>query len=134
MGEILKSMGIPYAMIRPTLVIGNGDLLANKMAWPQRRFPVFPVFRNGDCRVQPVNAIDVAARAVGAGSPGDCFVADAAGPDTFTLEELYKLLATAAGSRVRFVQTHPTVGCSMTKLVGLALRDVVFTWDEVRSR
>ncbi len=30
-------MGIPYAMIRPTLVIGNGDLLANKMAWPQRR-------------------------------------------------------------------------------------------------
>ena len=31
--EILKETGIPYAIIRPTLVFGEGDLLLNNMAW-----------------------------------------------------------------------------------------------------
>ena len=39
----------------------------------------------------------------------------------------------AVGARVRLVHTHPTVGYCMTKLVGLALRDVVLTRDEVRA-
>ena len=51
-------------------------------------------------------------------------IADAAGPDTFTLEELHRLLATTVSSRVSLVQTHPTVGYSMAKLVGLSLRDL----------
>ena len=46
--EILKDTGIPYAIIRPTLVFGEGDLLLNNMAWALRRFPVFPVFGSGD--------------------------------------------------------------------------------------
>ena len=32
MEEILTGMGIPYAIIRPTLVFGEGDLLLNNMA------------------------------------------------------------------------------------------------------
>ena len=42
--EILKGMGIPHAIIRPTLVFGEGDLLLSNMAWALRRFPIFPVF------------------------------------------------------------------------------------------
>ena len=52
--EILTGMGIPYAIIRPTLVFGEGDLLLNNMAWALRRFPVFPVFGDGDYRIQPI--------------------------------------------------------------------------------
>ena len=52
--EILKASGLSYAIIRPTLVFGEGDLLLNNMAWALRRFPVFPVFGNGDYRVQPI--------------------------------------------------------------------------------
>ena len=40
--EILKSSDLSYAIIRPTLVFGKGDLLLNNMAWALRRFPVFP--------------------------------------------------------------------------------------------
>ena len=32
MEKILKGMGIPYAIIRPTLVFGEGGLLLNNMA------------------------------------------------------------------------------------------------------
>ena len=129
--EILKETGIPYAIIRPTLVFGEGDLLLNNMAWVLRRFPVFPVFGRGDYPVQPVYAEDLAGQAVAAGSQNENTVADAAGPDTFTFEELLRLLAKAVNARVRLVHTPPSLGFALTRLVGLLLRDVVLTCDEV---
>ena len=129
--EILTGMGIPYAIIRHTLVFGEGDLLLNNMAWALRSFPVFPVFGRGDYPVQPVYAEDPAAQAVDASSSGESFVADAAGPETFTFEELPRLLASSVGARVRLVHTPPPLGFALTRLVGLLLRDVVLTRDEV---
>ncbi len=57
-------------------------------------------------------------------------VADAAGPETFSFEELLRLLAQAVGTRVRLVHTPPPLGYALTRLVGL-LRDVVLRRDEV---
>ena len=54
--DMLVGLGIPYAIIRPTLVYGDGDLLLNNMAWALRRFPLFPVCGSGDYPVQPVYA------------------------------------------------------------------------------
>ena len=121
--EMLKSLGIPYAIIRPTLVFGEGDLLLNNMAWALRRFPVFPIFGNGDYPVQPIYAGDLAAQALAAGSQSKNTVADAAGPDTFTFEELLRLLAKAVNARVRLVHTSPSLGFALTRLVGLLLRE-----------
>ena len=84
--DMLKGLGVPYAIIRPTLVFGEGDLLLNNMAWALRRFPVFPVCGNGDYPVQPVYVEDVAAQAVEAGAQSESSVADAAGPDTISFE------------------------------------------------
>ena len=129
--EILQDIGIPSAIIRPTLVFGEGDLLLNNMAWALRRFPVFPVFGRGDYRVQPIYAGDLAALAVAVGSQSENNVADAAGPDTFTFEELLRLLAEAVDARVRLVHTPPSLGLALTRLAGLMLRDVVLTKNEV---
>ncbi len=129
--EILKGMGVSHAIIRPTLVFGEGDLLLNNMAWALRRFPVFPVYGSGDCLIQPVFAEDLAAQAVEAGSGRENVVTDAAGPETFSFEELLSLLAEAVGARVRLVRTPPSVGFALTRLAGLLLRDVVLTRDQV---
>ena len=129
--EILTGMGIPYAIIRPTLVFGEGDLLLNNMAWALRRFPVFPVFGDGDYRVQPIYAEDLAALAVAAGSDGENSIADAAGPETFSFEELLSLLASAVGARVRLVHTPLPVEFALVHLVGLLLRNVVLTRGKV---
>ena len=48
MEEILGSLGVPYTIVRPTLVFGEGDLLLNNVAWALRRFSVFPVFGRGE--------------------------------------------------------------------------------------
>ena len=124
-------LGVPYAIIRPTLVFGVGDLLLNNMAWALRRFPVFPVYGNGDYPVQPVCIEDLATQAVKAGSQRENSVADAAGPDTVTFEALLRLLATSMGVRRWFLHTPPSVGLALTGLVGLLMRDVALTRDEV---
>lgn len=99
--EALRGLGVPYAIIRPTLVFGIGDLLVNNMAWALRRFPVFPVYGSGDYTVQPVYVEDLATQAVKAGSHGDSFTVDAAGPDTLTFNDLLRLLASSMGIRRR---------------------------------
>ena len=84
---ILADTGVQYAIIRPTLIFGAGDLLLNNMAWALRRFPIYPVFGRGDYSVQPVYAGDVADQTVEAGSQPENSIADAAGPETFSYEQ-----------------------------------------------
>ena len=129
--DMLTNLGIPYAIIRPTLVFGVGDLLLNNMAWALRRFPVFPVYGNGDYPVQPVYVEDLAAQAVEAGSQSENSVADAAGPDTFSFEALLRLLGSSMGVRARLVRTPPLVGLALTGMVGFLMRDMALTRDEV---
>ena len=103
-GDMLVDLGIPYAIIRPTPVFGVGDLLLNNMAWALLRFPVFPVYGNGDYPVQPAYVEDLAAQVVEAGSQGENSVTDAAGPDTFSFKA-----ASPAGlldGRPKVVPTH----------------------------
>ena len=129
--DMPKGLGVPYAIIRPTLVFGVGDLLLNNMAWALLRFPVFPVYGSGDYPVQPVYVEDVAAQAVEAGSQSESSVADAAGPDTLSFEALLRLLASTMGVRRWFPHTPPRVGLALTGLVGLLMRDMALTRDEV---
>ena len=129
--EALKSYGIPYAIIRPTLVFGKDDLLLNNIAWALRRFPFFPIYGKGEYRVQPIFAEDLAAQIVAAASSSESFTADAAGPDTMSFADLLRLMASAMGIRSRLVPTPPTVGLALTSMIGLLMRDVVLTRDEV---
>ena len=131
--DMLMGLGVPYAIIRPTLVFGEGDLLLNNMAWALRRFPLFPVYGRGDYLVQPVYVEDLAAQAVEAGSQSESFVVDAAGPDTFSFEALLRLLASSMGLRARLVHTPPRLGLALTGLVGLLMRDTALTREEVEG-
>ena len=129
--EALQGVGVPYAIIRPTLVFGEGDILVNNIAWALRRLPIFPVYGGGAYPVQPVFVEDLAAQAVEAGSQRGNSVSDAAGPDTMSFGELLRLLIAAVGVRSRLVHTPPSVGLALTGLVGLLMRDVILTRDEI---
>jgi len=49
--EALVESGLPYSIVRPTLVFGTEDILVNNIAWMLRRFPLFPIFGTGVYRV-----------------------------------------------------------------------------------
>ena len=128
---MLVGLGVPYAIIRPTLVFGVGDLLLNNIAWALRRFPVLPVYGNGDYPVQPVYVEDLAPMPWRPAPQSESSVADAAGPDTFSFEALLRLLASLNG-RPNVVPTHASArGLALTGLVGLLMRDMALTRDEV---
>lgn len=129
--EALKTLGVPYAIVRPTLVFGVEDVLLNNMAWAIRRFPFFPIVGSGEYLVRPIYVDDLAALAVAEGSRPDDTATDAVGPETLTFEALLHLLAAAVGSGCRFVHTSPSLSLALTGLVGLLIRDVVLTRDEI---
>ena len=60
-------------------------------------------------------------------------MADAAGPDTFSFEDLLRLLAYSMGVRRWFLHTPPHVGLALTGLVGLLMHDMALTHDEVEG-
>ena len=123
--------GLPYAIIRPALIFGAEDILINNIAWLLRRFPVFVIPGKGESLVQPVYVEDLAAMAVDAAHEGGNVVMDAAGPEIYTFQDLVRLIAQAVESRAKLVRLPPSVALLGSKLLGLIVKDVLLTKDEV---
>jgi len=128
---LVLASGLSYAIVRPTLVFGPEDLLVNDIAWILRRSPLFLVPGSGRYAVQPVSVGDTAKICVDAGLAADDVIVDAAGPDLFTFEQLIRMIAAAVGSRARVRSAPAGLALAASRVVGLLLRDVVLTRDEV---
>ncbi len=53
--RLVRESGLEFAILRPALVFGPGDILLNNIAWFLRRAPLFGVFGDGAYRVQPAS-------------------------------------------------------------------------------
>lgn len=131
--KMLRESGLDFRIVRPTLVFGVEDILVNNIAWTIRRFPLVPVFGRGDYRVQPVFVGDLAVIAADAAQGEGPPVLDAIGPETYTYKGFLGTIAGTLGRRVWLVRTPPVVGIALGKLIGLGVRDVVLTRDELRG-
>lgn len=131
--SMLKESGVPYAIVRPTLVFGNEDILVNNIAWLIRKSPVFPIFGSGQYRVQPVFVGDLADLAIRQSTSPAGAAADAIGPETFTFRELVTLIAARLGRQPRLVHVPPSLGVFCGRLLGLFLRDVLLTRNELKG-
>ncbi|HXF59839.1 MAG TPA: NAD(P)H-binding protein [Candidatus Saccharimonadales bacterium] len=131
--KALIASGVPYAIVRPTLVFGVEDILVNNIAWLLRKFPVFPVFGSGQYRLQPVYAGDLAAIAVSRARDPESGIIDAVGPETYTFRDFVALMAAGIGSGARVVPVPPALGIALGKMIGIAVRDVILTTDELRG-
>jgi NADH dehydrogenase len=131
--EALKACGVPYTIIRPTLVYGMEDILVNNIAWLLRKFPIFPVFGAGLYRLQPVFVEDLAKVAVNAASAPANQTIDAIGPDVYTFEEFVRLIAAKIKRRVIFLRVSPGLGIALGWLIGLTVGDRILTADELKG-
>jgi uncharacterized protein YbjT (DUF2867 family) len=130
--ESLASLGVPFAILRPTVTFGPGDILLNNLAWTLRRLPLFGIPGDGRYPIQPVHIEDVADLALQLGSAaGDEMVVDAAGPDILTFNEFVSLVRAAVRSRSLIVHLPVSAALAAAGLLGLIVRDVVLTRDEV---
>lgn len=131
--EIVRGSGLRWAIVRPTLTFGTGDIFINNIAWLFRRMPVFVIPEAGTYRVQPVAAEDVAEIATWAAEQNDNVTVDAAGPDTVTYAELVEGIAIAVGRRPRFIYLAPRQALWAGNIVAAYVHDVMLTSQELQG-
>ena len=131
--RMIQGSGLSHAIVRPTVIFGKEDILLNNIAFVLRRFPFFGIPGSGTYRVRPVSVEDLAAICVEVGQPGKNVVINAVGPETFTFEELVRVIARTVGSRARIIHVPPAVALAAARLIGLVVRDVVVTKDELEG-
>jgi NADH dehydrogenase len=131
--KMLRELGIPYSIIRPTLVFGKEDILINNIAWTIHKFPFVPIFGSGDYKVQPVFVEDLASIAVECAKKNVSETLDAIGPETFTYKEMLQIIASVLNRDVKFFHIWPNIGILLGKIIGLFVKDVLLTKDELKG-
>jgi NADH dehydrogenase len=131
--SVVRSAGMEWVIVRPTLTYGPGDILINNLAWALRRLPVYGMPGFGRYTVQPVHVDDVAriCQEAAGGEPGR--VLDAAGPETLENRQLVALIREAVGSRSLVLPMPGPLVLAAARILGLVVRDVVLTADEIRE-
>jgi NADH dehydrogenase len=131
--RMIRDSGLGYSIVRPTVIFGREDILINNIAYLLRRMPVFGIPGSGLYRVRPVSVEDVADICVRSGLGETDEVVDAVGPETFTFEQLVRLIARIIGRRTLFVHLPLTAALTAAALVGRIVGDVVVTRDELEG-
>jgi uncharacterized protein YbjT (DUF2867 family) len=131
--EMIRDSGLGYSIVRPTVIFGREDILINNIAYILRRLPVFGIPGSGSYRLRPVAVEDVAEVCVRSGLGYSNEVVDAVGPETFTFEELVRLIARAIGRRTLVVHVPPAAALTAAAAIGRLVGDVVVTKDELEG-
>ena len=131
--EAIVQSGIPYAILRPTILFGAGDILINNMAYLMRRFPFFLLPGDGTYRVQPVYVDDLADLAADAVYGSESYVADAVGPETFAFRDLVGLIGKTVGRTPRVISVPPWLALRSAQLLGGLVGDVLLTPQELEG-
>ena len=127
----LRQSGLTYAILRPTVIFGDEDILINNIAWLLRRFPVFGVPGAGDYKIQPIFVEDMADLAVSLGSRRDNVIVDAVGPEVYAFDTLVQLIAHTVHSRARIVHVPPGLALFLAQVIGRLVGDVTLTREEL---
>lgn len=127
----LRDLGVPYAIVRPTVIFGPEDILINNIAWIVRRFPVFALPGDGSYGIQPGFVEDQAELVASLARTSDNVTVDAVGPETYTFADLVRMIARTLGRRTLIVKTPPSLALQLSRAIGAFTHDVVLTRDEV---
>jgi NADH dehydrogenase len=128
----LAEAGVPYSIVRPTLVFGGDrDVLVNNIAWILRRMPVFALPGSGDYPVQPVHIDDLARICEQSAHVEGDVIVDAAGPETMSFDELVRAVRSAVRARSPILHLPHVAMSVASRALGLLVHDVVLTPDEI---
>jgi NADH dehydrogenase len=131
--KAIVDSGLPYAILRPTVIFGIEDILINNIAWFVRHLPLFAIPGTGAYELQPIFVEDLAELATHSAQNDEDLVLDAVGPEIFSFEGLVRKIAAAVGADPKFVHVSPRTAFQMLRLVGPVVGDVVLTREEIEG-
>lgn len=123
--------GLGYAILRPTVLVGEEDILINNIAYLLRRFPFFLLPGDGSYKLQPVHVDDVAELVVEGVYRTDNYISDAVGPDIMTFKEMVQLIGEKIGKKRPLIPVPPRLALLAAQFISLFVKDVVLTPEEV---
>jgi uncharacterized protein YbjT (DUF2867 family) len=129
----LLESGLEAAIVRPTVICGERDILIHNIAWLLAHVPVFGISGDGRYPIQPVIVEDVARIAVEAATAPAGTIVDAVGPETFAFADLVRLIRAEIHARARIVSMPGWALLAGSALLGRVVADVVLTPDELRG-
>ncbi|MCI0600039.1 MAG: complex I NDUFA9 subunit family protein [Beijerinckiaceae bacterium] len=100
-GERVVRQAFPTAtLIRPSVMFGRGDAFVSPIATILRRLPVFPLFGDGQTRLQPAHVEDVAEAIARAMQEFPCEMCyEFGGPRVYTFRSLLEVIAQSLGQK-----------------------------------
>lgn len=124
--------GIPYAILRPTVLVGGReDILINNIAYLMRRLPMMLIPGDGSYGIQPVHVEDVADLAVEGVYSKDSYIIDAVGPEKYTFMQMVKMIGETIGVRRPIISMPPRLALLAAQFLSLFVNDVLLTPEEV---
>jgi uncharacterized protein YbjT (DUF2867 family) len=131
--KAVMESGLSYAILRPTVLVGQEDILINNIAFLMRRFPFFFIPGDGTYGIQPVYVEDLADLAVEGVCRKDSYVIDAVGPDAYTFKEFVQLIGEKIGSPRPLISVPPRLALLAAQFLSLFVADVMLTPEEVQG-
>lgn len=131
--EALLETGVSHAILRPTVIFGKEDILINNIAWMIRHFPIFVVPGNGQYNIQPIYVEDFADALVSAGQRNQNEIRDAVGPESYSFDDLIRLIARELKRNIRLIHLLPQPTYWLTSIMGKVLGDVILTEEEIQG-
>jgi uncharacterized protein YbjT (DUF2867 family) len=133
--EAVRKSGIPYCILRPSLIFGPGDGFVTQMIETMRSAPLFrPVPGNGRPRFRPIFINDVTecfARALTADAATNQTI-DLGGADELTLNEVLAEIARCCGVRKPAVHIPMPLMFLGARLLQSILKNPPVTVDQLR--
>ena len=129
--KAVMASGMSYAILRPTVLVGDEDILINNIAFLLRRFPFFGLPGDGSYKLQPVYVDDLAELAVEGVYCEENRVLDAVGPDIFTFREMVELIGEKIGAKRPLISVPPRLALLAAQFLGIFVNDVILTPEEV---
>ena len=131
--QYLIESGLSYCILRPAVLFGGNDILINNIAWMIRHFPIFPMFGDGNYRLQPVHVQDLAKIAVQKGEDRKNEIFNVPGSQTLTYKELVKMLARAFHKKPFIFAAPPGLVYLMGNILRIFLKDIPVTRQEIKG-
>ncbi len=97
--ELVRASGIPFTILRPSLIYGPGDRFTIRLKEMIRLSPVLPIIGSGKSKVQPIYIEDVVSCIVKAVTSDSFYneMYEVGGPEQLTFEEVTVAIAAAMG-------------------------------------
>jgi uncharacterized protein YbjT (DUF2867 family) len=103
-GEHAVMSTFPSVIIRPSVMTGPDDAFLTVLVRLIRLLPIYPLFGDGEMRLQPVYVGDVAeaiSRLIDGNDPGGSSIFELGGPHVYTYQELLREIASQLNIRIR---------------------------------